>query len=29
MKVIGIGAGGHAKILVDILRQTGGWEPIG
>lgn len=29
MKVIGLGAGGHAKVILDILRLTGGWEIIG
>lgn len=29
MKAIGIGAGGHAKILADIVRQMGEWELIG
>ncbi len=28
-RVIGIGAGGHAKILVEILRKRGGWELAG
>ena len=29
MKVVGIGAGGHAKILVELLKQTGKYELVG
>lgn len=28
-KIIGIGAGGHAKVLIDILKQEGIWELVG
>jgi UDP-perosamine 4-acetyltransferase len=28
-KVIGIGAGGHARVVIDILQQTGGCEIVG
>lgn len=28
-RVIGIGAGGHAKILVEVLRETGGYDLVG
>ncbi|MBI4538157.1 MAG: acetyltransferase [Gemmatimonadetes bacterium] len=29
MRVIGIGAGGHAKVVMEILRLTGGHELVG
>lgn len=29
MKIVGIGAGGHAKVLIDIVRQTPGLELVG
>ena len=29
MKVVGLGAGGHAKVLIEILRAMGGFELIG
>ena len=29
MKIVGIGAGGHAKVLVDIARQMPGFELVG
>ncbi len=29
MKVVGIGAGGHAKVLIEILRGMGGFELTG
>ena len=28
-RVVGIGAGGHAKVVIDILRLTGEWEVVG
>lgn len=28
IKVIGIGAGGHAKVVIEILRLAGGWEIV-
>ena len=28
-KIVGIGAGGHAKILVELLAQMGGFELVG
>jgi sugar O-acyltransferase (sialic acid O-acetyltransferase NeuD family) len=28
-KLVGIGAGGHAKVLVDILRRSDMWEIVG
>jgi len=27
-RVVGIGAGGHAKVVIDILRQMGGYEIV-
>jgi sugar O-acyltransferase (sialic acid O-acetyltransferase NeuD family) len=27
--VLGLGAGGHAKVVLEILRLSGGWEPVG
>ncbi len=29
IRVIGVGAGGHAKVLMDILRQDGRYEIVG
>ena len=29
MRVVGIGAGGHAKVVIDILRLMGGYEIVG
>ena len=29
VKVVGVGAGGHAKILVELLQQTGKYELVG
>lgn len=29
MKIVGIGAGGHAKVLIDIVRLTPGLELVG
>ena len=29
MRVIGIGAGGHAKVMIDLLKQMGGFELMG
>ena len=29
IRVIGIGAGGHAKVVIDILRRMGGFEIAG
>jgi len=29
IKVVGVGAGGHAKILVELLQQTGEYELVG
>ncbi|MFQ5801302.1 MAG: acetyltransferase [Candidatus Methylomirabilales bacterium] len=29
IKVVGIGAGGHAKILIELLEQTGKYELVG
>ena len=29
MRVVGIGAGGHAKVVIDILRLMGGHEIVG
>ncbi len=29
MRVIGLGAGGHAKVVIEILRLTGGYELVG
>ena len=28
-KIVGVGAGGHAKILVELLAQVGGYELVG
>ena len=28
-RVVGLGAGGHAKVVIDSLRRDGGWELIG
>ena len=28
-KVVGLGAGGHAKVVIDILRLMGGYEVVG
>jgi len=28
IRVVGIGAGGHAKVVIDILRQMGGYETV-
>ncbi|TAL10160.1 MAG: serine acetyltransferase, partial [Nitrospirae bacterium] len=28
-RVVGIGAGGHAKVVIDILRLMGGYEIVG
>ncbi|MBI4064627.1 MAG: acetyltransferase [Elusimicrobia bacterium] len=28
-KIIGIGAGGHAKVVIDILRLSGLWQVVG
>lgn len=28
-RVVGVGAGGHAKVLIDILRLCGGFEIVG
>jgi UDP-perosamine 4-acetyltransferase len=29
LRIIGLGAGGHAKVLIDILRHMGGFEIVG
>jgi UDP-perosamine 4-acetyltransferase len=29
IRVVGIGAGGHAKVVIDILRLMGGYEIVG
>ncbi len=29
VRVVGIGAGGHAKVIMEILRAMGGWELVG
>jgi len=29
VRVIGLGAGGHAKVVIEILRQIGDWDIIG
>lgn len=29
MRVVGLGAGGHAKVLIEILRLKGGYEIVG
>ncbi len=29
IRVVGIGAGGHAKVVIDILRAMGGYEIVG
>jgi sugar O-acyltransferase (sialic acid O-acetyltransferase NeuD family) len=29
IKVVGVGAGGHAKVIVDILQRRGGYEIVG
>jgi UDP-perosamine 4-acetyltransferase len=29
VKVLGVGAGGHAKVVLEILRLAGGYEPVG
>ena len=29
IRVVGIGAGGHARVVLDILRRSGGYEVIG
>lgn len=28
-RVVGLGAGGHAKVVIDILRRQGDWEIVG
>lgn len=28
-RVVGLGAGGHAKVMVEALRAAGGWELVG
>ena len=29
MKIVGVGAGGHAKVVLDIFRAMGGFEVVG
>jgi UDP-perosamine 4-acetyltransferase len=29
MRVVGIGAGGHARVLLDMIRAIGAWEIVG